>query len=71
MSSVELVAITSTVSLLTVIVSRIRCLCRPDREGCHFQSGCLEGQLQKDEHEVDITSHELNGRTVLVISAKD
>ncbi len=71
MSSVELVAIPSGVSLLTVIVSRIRCLCKPDRDGCHFQSGCLEGQLQKDEHEVDITRHDINGREVLVITSKD
>ncbi len=71
MSSLELVGLPSGFSLLTLICSRIRCLCKPDREGCHFQSGCTDAPLQKDDHEIDVVAQNLNGRDVLVVSAKE
>ena len=34
-------------------------------------SGCSDQPLRKEEHELDISHYELNGREILVMSAKD
>ena len=72
MSEVALVAVTSAVSVLTLVISRIRCIIRPcagDGERCI--SGCTDQALRRDEHNIDVCHYELNGRDVLVLTAKE
>ena len=73
MSELGLVALTSGVSVATLVIARIRCMCRPcdDSGQQKCQSGCTDQPLQKDEHELDCTKYELNGRDIIVVTAKD
>ena len=73
MSEIGLVALTSGVSVLTLVIARIRCICRPcdDTGQQKCQSGCTDQPLQKDEHELDVSKFELNGRDIIVVTAKD
>ena len=65
--SAYIVAITSLSSLLTVALSRIRCLC--DQNG-NCKSGCLETPLIKDDHEMEVQEYTLGGKQCLIITAK-
>ncbi len=72
MSELGLVALTSGVSVLTLVIARIRCICRPcDDNQQKCQSGCTDQPLQKDEHELDVSKFERNGRDIIVVTAKD
>ena len=65
--SAYIVAITSLSSLMTVAISRIRCLC--DQSG-NCTTGCLETPLLKDEHEMEVHEYTLGGKQYLIITAK-
>jgi len=72
MSTFEVVALTSAASVLTLVISRLRCICRPcAADGDKCVSGCSDQPLRKDEHELDISHYELNGRDIIVMTAKD
>ena len=72
MSTVEIVGITTLGSLLTVIISRIRCILRPcDPDGNYCMSGCTDQKLDRSAHELKIDEHNLNGRDVLVVASND
>ena len=73
MSEVSLVAITTAGSLLTVLISRIRFICRPCSQEPEkiCQSGCSDRALDRETHEIAVGEYELNGRNVLVINGKD
>ena len=72
MSTFEVVALTSAASVATLIISRLRCImkpCSPDGDKCI--SGCSDQPLRKDEHELDISHYELNGRDIIIMTAKE
>ena len=72
MSTFEVVALTSATSVATLLLSRLRCIIRPcASDGDKCISGCSDQPLRKDEHELDISHYEINGREILVLSAKD
>ncbi len=73
MGDIGLVALTSGLSVLTLVIARIRCICRPchDDSSKMFESGCTDQPLVKDDHELDVSKFELNGRDVIVVTAKD
>ena len=72
MSTFEVVALASATSVATLLLSRLRCIIRPcASDGDKCISGCSDQPLRKDEHELDISHYELNGREILVMSAKD
>ena len=70
-----LVGITSLSSILTIVISRVRCICRPcsDEPGERFVSGCTDQPLQKpDQHEIDLQTCDFgNGKTAFVISSRE
>ena len=72
MSTFEVVALTSATSIATLILSRVRCIvktCHQDGEKC--VSGCTDKPLRKDEHEIDVSQFDLNGREVIILTSKD
>ena len=72
MSTFEVVALTSAASVATLIISRFRCImkpCSPDGDKCI--SGCSDQPLRKEDHELDCSHFDLNGREVLILTAKD
>ena len=72
MSTFEVVALTSATSVLTLLLSRLRCIvkpCSPDGDKCI--SGCTDQPLRKEDHELDISHYDLNGREVIILTAKD
>ena len=72
MSTFEVVAITSATSILTLVLSRIRCILRPcASDGDKCISGCSDQPLRKEDHELDISHIDLNGREVIILTAKD
>ena len=72
MSPFEVVALTSAASIATLVLSRIRCIIKPcNQDGEKCVSGCTDQPLRKDEHELDISHFELNGREVIILTAKD
>ena len=72
MSTFEVVALTSATSVATLLFSRLRCICRPcAADGDRCISGCSDQPLRKDEHELDISHYELNGRGIFVTTATD
>ena len=72
MSTFEVVALTSATSIGTLILSRIRCIIRPcASDGDKCISGCSDQPLRKEEHELDISHFDLNGREVIILTAKD
>ena len=67
-----LIAITSGTALLTLCLSRLRCLIRPcDPEGQYSQCGFTDAKLDKSAHELKIDERNLNGRDVLVVASND
>ena len=67
-----LIAITSGTTLLTLCLSRLRCLIRPcDPEGQYSQCGFTDAKLDKSAHELKIDERNLNGRDVLVVASND
>ena len=67
-----LIAITSGTTLLTLCLSRLRCLIRPcDTEGQYSQCGFTDAKLDKSAHELKIDERNLNGRDVLVVASND
>ena len=72
MSTFEVVAITSATSIVTLLLSRLRCIVRPcATDGDKCVSGCTDTPLRKDDHELDIQEYHIGGREVLIVSAKD
>ena len=72
MSTFEVVALTSATSIATLILSRIRCILKPcNQEGEKCVSGCTDQPLRKDEHELDVSHFDLNGREVIILTSKD
>ena len=71
MSTFEVVALTAA-SIATLVLSRIGCIIKPcNQDGEKCVSGCTDQPLRKDEHELDISHFELNGREVIILTAKD
>ena len=70
MTSVELVAISSGASILTLCLGRVRCLIRPCSSEEKCISGCTDQPLRKDEHELDVTEFHIGGREVLILTGK-
>ena len=70
MTSVELVAISSGASILTLCLGRVRCLIRPCSSEEKCISGCTDQPLRKDEHELDVTEYHIGGREVLILTGK-
>ena len=71
-SEATLIAITSGTTLLTLCLSRLRCLIRPcDPEGQYSQCGFTDAKLDKSAHELKIDERNLNGRDVLVVASND
>ena len=67
-----LIGITSGTTLLTLCLSRLRCLIRPcDPEGQYSQCGFTDAKLDKSAHELKIDERNLNGRDVLVVASND
>ena len=67
-----LIAITSGTTLLTLCLSRLRCLIRPcDPDGQYSQCGFTDAKLDKSAHELKIDERNLNGRDVLVVASND
>ncbi len=66
-------AITSATSLLTVVVSRVRCIIRPCSDGEKCQSGCSDQPLEKrdEPHEIDIQACEWGERKCFVLSSRE
>ena len=72
MSTFEVVALTSATSVATLLLSRLRCIIRPCASDCDkCISGCSDQPLRKDEHELDISHYDLNGREVIILTSKD
>ena len=72
MNTFEVVALTSATSVATLLLSRLRCIVRPcSQDGDKCVSGCTDQPLRKDEHELDISHYDLNGREVIIMTAKD
>ena len=72
MGEARLIAITSGTTLLTLCLSRLRCLIRPcDPEGQYSQCGFTDAKLDKSAHELKIDERNLKGRDVLVVASND
>ena len=72
MSEIGIIAITSGTTICTLILSRIRFICRPcDPDGQYFQAGCTGQMLDKSAHELKIDEHNLNGRDALLVASND
>ena len=72
MSTFEVIALTSAASVATLIISRLRCIVKPcssDGEKCI--SGCSDQPLRREEHELDVSEYDLNGRQVIILTSKD
>ena len=72
MSTFEVVALTSAASVATLIISRLRWImkpCSPDGDKCI--SGCSDQPLRREEHELDVSEYDLNGRQVIILTSKD
>ena len=71
-SEATLIAITSGTTLLTLCLSRLRCLIRPcDPDGQYSQCGFTDAKLDKSAHELKIDERNMNGRDVLVVASND
>ena len=71
-SEATVIAITSGTTILTLVLSRLRCLLRPcDPEGQYSQCGFTDSKLDKSAHELKIDERNLNGRDVLVVASND
>ena len=71
-SEATIIAITSGTTILTLILSRLRCLIRPcDPKRQYSQCGFTDSKLDKSAHELKIDERNLNGRDVLVVASND
>ena len=72
MSTFEVVALTSATLVCTLLLSRLRCIVRPcAADGDKCIRGCTDQPLRKDDHELEVSHYNLNGREVLLLTAKD
>ena len=67
-----LVVATTMGGLAAQVIARVRCICKPDADGNRVcLSGCTDGKLVHEEHQLDVTEYELGGRHVLILTSKE
>ena len=59
--------------LAAQVVARVRCICKPHPVTGELVclSGCTDQKLEHDEHSLDISTYEIAGKQVLLVTAKD
>ncbi len=63
--------VSSTFSIITLIISRIKCFYKRGQEGCEgCRCGCLEKPIVDDNNEVDAHEFILGDTPILIISKK-
>lgn len=63
-------AIASGFSILTLIISRIKCVYAHDENGCHPRCACMDKPLIESNDEIQVHEMMLNDVPVLIINKK-
>ena len=72
MSTFEVVALTSATSVLTLLLSRLRCIVKPfSQDGDKCISGWTDHAMSKEDIVLDFSHYYVIGREVIILTAKD
>ena len=62
--------ISSAFSIVTLIISRIKCYYERNEDGCAPKCACMDHPILSDDHEIEISENMLSDTPVLIISKK-
>ena len=62
--------ISSAFSIVTLIISRIKCYYERTDEGCSPKCACMDHPILSDDHEIEVSREMLSDTPVLIVSKK-